>query len=132
MILKGLKLNELKLSNQKLYIKRWQNEIIVLPVNKETLRSWVWKDLFWSHGWKPDRQNREAEQTLINEIFNAGSTSNERLPRIGIAASGGGYRAMLCGAGQIAGLDSRAKQWWLGWVVYDVVLFIRGYLEKLA
>ncbi|KAF0276479.1 hypothetical protein FOG50_02671 [Hanseniaspora uvarum] len=49
----------------------------------------------------------EAEQTLINEVFNAGSTSNERLPRIAIAASGGGYRAMLCGAGQIAGLDSR-------------------------
>ncbi|KAF0270268.1 hypothetical protein FOG48_00671 [Hanseniaspora uvarum] len=49
----------------------------------------------------------EAEQTLINEVFNAGSISNERLPRIAIAASGGGYRAMLCGAGQIAGLDSR-------------------------
>ena len=51
----------------------------------------------------------EAEQTLINEVFNAGSTSNERLPRIGIAASGGGYRAMLCGAGQIAGLDNRTR-----------------------
>ncbi|GMM42779.1 Fmp25 protein [Hanseniaspora uvarum] len=35
-ILKGLKLNELKLSNQKLYIKDDKNEIIVLPVNKET------------------------------------------------------------------------------------------------
>ena len=49
----------------------------------------------------------QAEKSLINEIFNSNTTSNKRLPRIGIAASGGGYRAMLCGAGQIAGLDSR-------------------------
>ncbi|KAF0268157.1 hypothetical protein FOG48_02769 [Hanseniaspora uvarum] len=51
----------------------------------------------------------QAEKSLINEIFNSNTTSNKRLPRIGIAASGGGYRAMLCGAGQIAGLDNRTR-----------------------
>ncbi|OBA26289.1 phospholipase B [Hanseniaspora valbyensis NRRL Y-1626] len=50
--------------------------------------------------------NSTQEQNLLTEIFNK-NNSDYRLPRIGIAASGGGYRAMLCGAGQIAGLDNR-------------------------
>jgi lysophospholipase len=35
-------------------------------------------------------------------------TDPEALPNIGLAFSGGGYRAMLCGAGQLAALDSRS------------------------
>lgn len=33
--------------------------------------------------------------------------SSARAPRIGLSFSGGGYRAMLCAAGEIAGLDNR-------------------------
>ncbi|CAI8494093.1 unnamed protein product [Hanseniaspora opuntiae] len=50
----------------------------------------------------------QDDQDLLNSIYNSDS-SDTRLPRIGIAASGGGYRAMLCGAGQISGLDSRTR-----------------------
>ncbi|XBW34741.1 hypothetical protein QEN19_000308 [Hanseniaspora menglaensis] len=52
--------------------------------------------------------NSTAEKDLLTEIFNS-NRSSYRLPRIGIAASGGGYRAMLCGAGQISGLDNRTR-----------------------
>lgn len=38
-ILKGLSLKALKLSNQKLYIKNKNNEIIVLPLNQETFKN---------------------------------------------------------------------------------------------
>ncbi|AWU78228.1 uncharacterized protein C5L36_0E02900 [Pichia kudriavzevii] len=37
------------------------------------------------------------------------SNSSARIPRIGLAFSGGGYRAMLCAAGQISGLDNRTR-----------------------
>lgn len=36
-------------------------------------------------------------------------TSNNRSIKIGLAFSGGGYRAMLCGAGQLSALDSRTN-----------------------
>jgi lysophospholipase len=35
------------------------------------------------------------------------SNSSARIPRIGLSFSGGGYRAMLCAAGEISGLDNR-------------------------
>lgn len=35
------------------------------------------------------------------------SNSTARLPRIALSFSGGGYRALLCAAGQISGLDNR-------------------------
>lgn len=35
------------------------------------------------------------------------SNSSARIPRIALSFSGGGYRAMLCAAGQLAGLDNR-------------------------
>lgn len=52
--------------------------------------------------------NSSAEKNLLEQIFNT-NNSDFRLPRIAVAASGGGYRAMLCGAGQIAGLDNRTR-----------------------
>ncbi|KAL6930482.1 hypothetical protein ACO0R3_003601 [Hanseniaspora guilliermondii] len=50
----------------------------------------------------------QDDKDLLNNVFNSNS-SDVRLPRIGIAASGGGYRAMLCGAGQISGLDNKTR-----------------------
>lgn len=50
-ILKGLNLKELKLSNQKLYIKNNNNEIIILPINQEIFNSLTLKRSFlrpWS------------------------------------------------------------------------------------
>lgn len=37
------------------------------------------------------------------------NTSDGRNIKIGLAFSGGGYRAMFCGAGQLAGLDNRTR-----------------------
>lgn len=37
------------------------------------------------------------------------SNSSARIPRIALSFSGGGYRAMLCAAGEISGLDNRTS-----------------------
>lgn len=44
----------------------------------------------------------DADEFLLN-------TTDGRAIRIGSAFSGGGYRAMLCGAGQLSALDNRTK-----------------------
>ncbi|EDO18854.1 hypothetical protein Kpol_1023p23 [Vanderwaltozyma polyspora DSM 70294] len=45
-----------------------------------------------------------TNSSLIDDLF-SGNSSN--VPKIGIACSGGGYRAMLSGAGMIAAFDNR-------------------------
>lgn len=42
--------------------------------------------------------------SFIDDII---SNSSARIPRIALSFSGGGYRALLCAAGQISGLDNR-------------------------
>lgn len=44
------------------------------------------------------------DKSILDKIFNGNDTN---VPRVGIAASGGGYRAMLVTAGMIAAMDSR-------------------------
>jgi lysophospholipase len=71
--------------------------------------------------WLPDRRNATIEpiRDLLRRIAIPGFDSNEylrdaerntndALPNIGIAISGGGYRAMLNGAGALAAWDSRS------------------------
>lgn len=47
-----------------------------------------------------------TDNSILNKIFNGNDTN---VPRIGIAASGGGYRAMLVTAGMIAAMDNRTN-----------------------
>ncbi|CCF60650.1 hypothetical protein KAFR_0L00430 [Kazachstania africana CBS 2517] len=49
-----------------------------------------------------------SDSSILDHLFkNSSSTSN--LPKIAIAASGGGYRAMLSGAGMISAMDNRTR-----------------------
>ncbi|CCE63727.1 hypothetical protein TPHA_0F02460 [Tetrapisispora phaffii CBS 4417] len=53
-----------------------------------------------------------TDSSIVNEIFGASNSSNSSNStvsklRVGIAASGGGYRAMLSGAGMVAAFDNR-------------------------
>lgn len=45
----------------------------------------------------------------VDSYLADGESDNRAVPNIGIAFSGGGYRAMLCGAGQLAALDDRSS-----------------------
>lgn len=45
-----------------------------------------------------------SDTSLISQLFSGNSSS---APRIGVACSGGGYRAMLSGAGMVAAMDNR-------------------------
>lgn len=57
-----------------------------------------------------DLLKRMAIPEFNVDSYLADAESNNRaVPNIGIAFSGGGYRAMLCGAGQLAALDSRSS-----------------------
>lgn len=47
-----------------------------------------------------------SDSSILDDLFR-GNSSN--VPKIGIAASGGGYRAMLSGAGMIAAMDNRTE-----------------------
>ncbi|RSM07801.1 hypothetical protein CEP52_005007 [Fusarium oligoseptatum] len=70
--------------------------------------------------WLPKRRNETIPyiRTLLKRISIPGFDSDEylkdvennstALPNIGIAVSGGGYRAMLCGAGALAAWDDRS------------------------
>ena len=42
-------------------------------------------------------------------IDNLVSNSSARIPRLALSFSGGGYRALLCAAGEISGLDNRTR-----------------------
>lgn len=44
-----------------------------------------------------------SSDSLVKKLF----TDDENVPKIGIAASGGGYRAMLVAAGMVAAMDNR-------------------------
>lgn len=48
-----------------------------------------------------------TDNTLVSQLFGTNNDSN--VPRIGIACSGGGYRAMLSGAGMLAAMDNRTE-----------------------
>ncbi|GMM44674.1 lysophospholipase [Pichia kluyveri] len=48
--------------------------------------------------------NLKNTDSYLDDIV---SNSSARIPRIALSFSGGGYRAMLCAAGEIAGLDNR-------------------------
>ena len=48
--------------------------------------------------------NLKNTDSYIDDIV---SNSSARIPRIALSFSGGGYRAMLCAAGEISGLDNR-------------------------
>lgn len=54
-----------------------------------------------------DFLSNKANLSDVDEIFDA---SDNRNISIGLAFSGGGYRAMLCGAGQLLALDDRFDQ----------------------
>ncbi|KAI5963119.1 PLB2 [Candida pseudojiufengensis] len=54
------------------------------------------------------KQSLEAYLSKL-DYFNASKFLSEANPTIGLAFSGGGYRAQLCGAGQYAALDSRTN-----------------------
>lgn len=43
----------------------------------------------------------------VNKYFEDISTDNSNFPNIGIAVSGGGYRALMVGAGALAAFDNR-------------------------
>ena len=45
-----------------------------------------------------------SDTSILNNLFSGNSS---KIPKIGIAASGGGYRAMLSGAGMISAMDNR-------------------------
>lgn len=45
-----------------------------------------------------------SDTSILDDLFGGNST---KIPKLGIAASGGGYRAMLSGAGMIAAMDNR-------------------------
>lgn len=45
-----------------------------------------------------------SDSSILDDLFSGNSST---VPKIGIAASGGGYRAMLSGAGMIAAMDNR-------------------------
>ncbi|QLG74390.1 hypothetical protein HG535_0G02730 [Zygotorulaspora mrakii] len=47
--------------------------------------------------------NSFSNHSIISELF----SNDSNVPKIGIACSGGGYRAMLSGAGMIAAMDNR-------------------------
>ena len=47
------------------------------------------------------------DTSLLEKLFSGDSSSESLVPKIGIAASGGGYRAMLSGAGMLAAMDNR-------------------------
>lgn len=48
-----------------------------------------------------------SDNALISQLFE--SSDDSSVPRIGVACSGGGYRAMLSGAGMLAAMDSRTE-----------------------
>ncbi|CCK70358.1 lysophospholipase family protein KNAG_0E00900 [Huiozyma naganishii CBS 8797] len=48
-----------------------------------------------------------SDDSLLGQLFN--SSSGRNVPKIGIACSGGGYRAMLSGAGMLAAMDNRTR-----------------------
>lgn len=48
--------------------------------------------------------SNSSASNLIDQLF---STNSSNIPKIGIAASGGGYRAMLSGAGMVSAMDNR-------------------------
>lgn len=50
--------------------------------------------------------NNFSDTSILDDLFNGNSS---KIPKIGIAASGGGYRAMLSGAGMISAMDNRTK-----------------------
>lgn len=45
-----------------------------------------------------------SDTSILDDLF---GTNSSKIPKIGIAASGGGYRAMLSGAGMISAMDNR-------------------------
>ena len=45
-----------------------------------------------------------SDTSILDDLF---GTNSSKIPKIGIAASGGGYRAMLGGAGMISAMDNR-------------------------
>ncbi|CCD26902.1 uncharacterized protein NDAI_0J00100 [Naumovozyma dairenensis CBS 421] len=58
-----------------------------------------------------------SDTSLLNQLFGDNSTN---VPKIGIACSGGGYRAMLSGAGMLAAMDNRtdgANEYGLGGIL---------------
>ncbi|CCE64873.1 hypothetical protein TPHA_0J00500 [Tetrapisispora phaffii CBS 4417] len=48
-----------------------------------------------------------TDTSIFDDLFRSNSSAS--VPKIGIAASGGGYRAMLSGAGMIAAMDNRTE-----------------------
>lgn len=44
----------------------------------------------------------------VDSYLSGAENNSHAVPNVGLAFSGGGYRAMLCGAGQLAALDSRS------------------------
>lgn len=78
-ILKGLNLTELKLSNQKLYIKNNKNEIIVLPINQETFNSLTLKRSFlkpWSTYTSYHNKIKNAEGKVLQfKKFDVGESN---------------------------------------------------------
>lgn len=88
------------------------------PVNASFLRDakgLLPQETEWLKGRRPVAD--KALQLFLDnagmEDFDAGkflsNTTNGRQVKVGIAFSGGGYRAMLCGAGQMAALDNRTR-----------------------
>ncbi|EGW33780.1 phospholipase B [Spathaspora passalidarum NRRL Y-27907] len=68
-----------------------------------------------------NKRNKITDQNLIDFLKHANMQdfdpesyikSLDRSIKIGLAFSGGGYRAMLCGAGQFAALDKRTQGAW--------------------
>ncbi|EDO17416.1 hypothetical protein Kpol_1037p12 [Vanderwaltozyma polyspora DSM 70294] len=46
-----------------------------------------------------------TDSSILDQLF--GSSNSSNVPKIAVAASGGGYRAMLSGAGMISAMDNR-------------------------
>lgn len=78
-ILKGLNLTELKLSNQKLYIKNNKTEIIVLPINQEIFNSLTLKRSFlkpWSTYTSYHNKIKNAEGKVLQfKKFDVGESN---------------------------------------------------------
>ncbi|CCH61362.1 hypothetical protein TBLA_0E03080 [Henningerozyma blattae CBS 6284] len=56
-----------------------------------------------------------SDTSFMDKLFPSSSSSNssyQYLPKIGIGCSGGGYRAMLAGAGMLSGFDNRTDGAW--------------------
>ncbi|CCD24406.1 lysophospholipase family protein NDAI_0D00920 [Naumovozyma dairenensis CBS 421] len=48
-----------------------------------------------------------SDNSLLDRLFQGSNSSN--IPKIGVACSGGGYRAMLSGAGMLSAMDNRTE-----------------------